>query len=1016
MVDGLRENDPYNNMPGADITPDFDEKTRREAKAEQAKNELDDAEKSATEQNEEGGLYKNGNGNTESAKGNVENARKSEEDAKGFYSGSKGKKKLGFKSFLKKKGGPIGIIFAVLAIFGVGVTSFTSVSTEIIAWKENSDVLFGQNSAVMARRSNNIVLRMLNRNRKSGTNTIFDLDLKPKAKIVNKLQENNIYVHEFATSDIDGNVDSQFRVLLYEDANGRVIPIVPLSDDVSYANRFIGQTIDIYGDGQKVLTVTDSSITLTDAMKTNEGFRTGYDTATLTLTGKIAGWFDDMADSMLTRIIGPDARNQTEMDDPDKEKVDDLMLKNKSEGVEDSDMEAKNKDVEEEGRKMSEMEFDDANGRKVTYNDVEAESDRIKTDNPSPDSVGKSLSARAQKVAMLSTTIGCAFLRGIGAINTAIGAVQTMNVISYASKYLEIADKIKAGDADEVANLALNNLNTPVKTDNLYDVDGNSVDSVYGTTTASAGFNAPFSTSNIIDENDPSALLVNREFATKNSLRQMSGGGKFADVAAEIAQAGGGMAAFAACTAAQGVAGAVDLVGDISAVFTCGITAGIKEIVMGAIKGAALAGAMILITSVLSAITPTIAQWFTGKLSHAFLGIPGGYSLQSGTQNIYNSNLQMSTGRYASKENAIEVFGLTKEEEKEWAYYERATRSPFDVTSQYTFLGSIYNSMLPIVNRSSGGTIVSTVSSLADLTGTSALALVSPSVSAANEVDNFTLSLASDDNCSSLKSVGVAGDFACNKYAGAYVEELTSLDPETIYERMPSESFSGIDSYGNPIVNEDSEYARWIVACPTNDVQPGNMSGAVASFVQKGLNAVTSGNIAATGLINFGSNFIPFEGAIDIAEAVQEEINLKWNSGYACTGNTNDPELNERVKTYSMYNLDQRVLYDMGITESNSTMAFLEKYYEENPLDNSFEGQIARISGMDKEEVLDTLALIEYYDFVANYNPSGRYAFGAPAVEEDNELKFDNENTMASDAILLNVISFADIRNRTFAV
>ena len=96
--------------------------------------------------------------------------------------------------------------------------------------------------------------------------------------------------------------------------------------------------------------------------------------------------------------------------------------------------------------------------------------------------------------------------------------------------------------------------------------------------------------------------------------------------------------------------------------------------------------------------------------------------------------------------------------------------------------------------------------------------------------------------------------------------------------------------------------------------------------------------------------------------------------------------------------------------------AYLEKYDSTHPIDNSFEGQIARISGMDKEEVLDTLALIEYYTFVANYNPTERFTFGAPAVEMQDELKFDNENTLAGDATLLNAISFADIRNRTFAV
>ena len=119
-----------------------------------------------------------------------------------------------------------------------------------------------------------------------------------------------------------------------------------------------------------------------------------------------------------------------------------------------------------------------------------------------------------------------------------------------------------------------------------------------------------------------------------------------------------------------------------------------------------------------------------------------------------------------------------------------------------------------------------------------------------------------------------------------------------------------------------------------------------------------------------------------------------------------------------MYNLDQRVLYDMGIIENNSTVSFLEEYYKENPLDDSFEGRIARFSGMTKEEVSDTLALIEYYNFVENYDPSERYAFGEPKMEENRELRFDNENSVADNTwgILLDQVSYADVRNRSFAV
>ncbi|MDO4747530.1 MAG: hypothetical protein Q4A70_04330, partial [Candidatus Saccharibacteria bacterium] len=299
-------------------------------------------------------------------------------------------------------------------------------------------------------------------------------------------------------------------------------------------------------------------------------------------------------------------------------------------------------------------------------------------------------------------------------------------------------------------------------------------------------------------------------------------------------------------------------------------------------------------------------------------------------------------------------------------------------------------------------------------TGDAALALVSPSVSAANETEKYAVSISSGDNCSYLSSVGVAGDFACNKYAGAYVNDLASVDPDTAYEVLAADgSFAGEDSHGNPKINVNSDYAKWIVACSTSDTQPGTMNAAVQGFIEK---HTTTDSAVANGLINFGMNFIPFEGFLDAFDALEQEDNIKWNSGLACTGKSRNAAVDNKVRYFSTYNLDQRVLSEMGILESNSTLAFLDEYYKEFPLDNSFEGQIARVSGMTKEDVSDTLALIDYYRYVANYDPTERYAFGESQVNVDGKPMFDNENVLANDGIMLNVIVFADVRNRSFAI
>ena len=964
-----------------------------------------------------GGAEKSAAGGLSETVSGLDNVRENESRAGGFYSGSgkssgkegsKGKQKG--KGWIKRTSATIAIIVTMIMS---GTAIFGGLSTELVSWKENIASLYGQNGAVMNTRSNYMMRTLLKTNRTTTSDSIFGTKFKISSKLSKKLKSQDIDYVE--TTDANGK---KLRMLVYEDPDGGVIPIVASESDVSRANTLVGKEVDI--DGKKVK-ITDSSLTLSDAKSKNKSFSTSYDSATITFTGKIAGWFDDVADAMYGRIVGEGARNKTNIDDPDEEKVDKLLLENSSEGADDSEVKAEKEVTDEDGNKKTRPaeasdEFD-SDGRTYTYGDIESENGSIKTNDAdfesAKTSAASSLRARAQKVAMMSSTVPCGFLRSVGAISTAVGAIQTANVISYASKYLEIADKIKAGDADEVTNMALNNLNEPVKT-TAYDIDGKTVE-LEGSVASSDGWNTVFSGKNIVDENDPSALMSNREFATKNALRGVSSG-LFADIASAVAGFGGGIAAFRICNGVQLVAGLVDGVSDIVLAFsTVGIGNFIKEIFKGALKGAVFSAIMITVSSVISAITPMVAQWLVGNLSNVFLGKNGGFALLSGSQNILQSNLQMSTGRYANKENVIQLAALTEKVEDQWAEYERSTKSPLDASSKYTFLGSIVNSFVPLINSPDSG-FMSMVAPVIGLAGSSAIAMISPTVGAADDINDFAGSIASDSNCAYLNSVGVAGDFACNKYAGAYVDELTTMDPDTVYQNMKKyDSFDGEDSDGNPKVNKNSDYAKYIVACVTSDTQPGTMNSAVEGFIES---ITKTGDTTADALINFGSNFVPFSGFLDSVTAGEQEANFKWNSGLACTGNTEDNSVNEEVKNYSMYNLDQRVLNEMGVIDTNSTVSFLEKYYKDNPLDESFEGRIARFSGMTKEEVSDTLALIEYYEYIANYDPGERYAFGESGVEMEKELRFDNENEVAENVwgVLADAISYADVRNRSFAV
>ncbi len=960
----------------------------------------------------------------------LDGAREDEENVGSVnYTGS-GREEVEEKQgqgFFSNHKGPVAGVILSLALL---IVMMAPAGSPLLGWAENITSMFGQSSAVMNRRSNFMINRLLKTNASTTKNTFLGSQFNIKnSKLISKLKSQNINYVE--TTDASGN---KINMMVYESPDGKVVPIVASDGDVPRANSLQGAEVDV-GNGRR-LTINSEGMTLSKARSSNPDFNTRYDAATITLTGRIAGWFDGIADAMFTRLVGRNARNQTDMDgEYSKEKADEILFKNRAQGENESEMDAENMKKNDNGeydtKKITDSDGDliDSNGKKIVdptsdaadatikvseVTGAAAGDDSLKVGKNSAQDVGNSLKAKAAKISMMASSTVCGVLKSVSAISLTVGAISVINSIGFAAVYLEIASKIKDGRGDELTHEASNQLYAKTKTYAYDPSSGESID-VNGSIVDSPGWNTVFSDKNLIDENSPEAMMVNRENAAKIALRNVGLGGALSSFATGVAALGGGVAAFRACNGIQAIAGFVDGASDVILAFgTFGVGNFVKEIIKGAVKGLAIAGTMTAMFVIIGIITPVVSTWLASSLQNLVLGKIGGYVLNSGAQNIFNSNLAMSTGRYATRDNAVEIFGMTKDVEKEWAAYERATRSPFDTTSKYTFLGSIVNSFTPI-NNSSGNNILSPISSTISLAGSSVLAMVNPSAKAASESNSFAQSLASEENCPTLSSVGVAGDFACNKHVGAYVNELTTMDPDDNYKWMKEHNsfVDEDDESGNPKVDKDSDYFKYIVACVANDSQPGAISGAVEGAIYS---LTTTDNDVVNGMINIGMNFVPFSGFLDSLTAAEMQANYKWNSGLACTGNSGDSELDEAVKHYSIYNLDQRVLEGMGIIEKSSTLASLEDYYENNPIDNSLEGKIARFSGQTKEEVAVVLDALEYVDYIANYNPSERYAFGQeirPAGAD--ELKFDNDQKVAY-VILLNTIEFADVRNRSFVV
>ena len=109
----------------------------------------------------------------------------------------------------------------------------------------------------------------------------------------------------------------------------------------------------------------------------------------------------------------------------------------------------------------------------------------------------------------------------------------------------------------------------------------------------------------------------------------------------------------------------------------------------------------------------------------------------------------------------------------------------------------------------------------------------------------------------------------------------------------------------------------------------------------------------------------------------------------------------------------------MGLTEKSSVSAFLYKYYEKHPLDNSYEGILARRSGLTKENIVALLDYAEDLVFLANYNPANYYPLHTDglSVKNTKRARISNKKVINNFAIATIQSSFdKSYRQRNYAV
>ena len=632
------------------------------------------------------------------------------------------------------------------------------------------------------------------------------------------------------------------------------------------------------------------------------------------------------------------------------------------------------------------------------------------TDSSTPEEIEASLNKMADTKkgkfgAALSQVAqwGCMASNIIGSVMNLMRALNMMQVRQTALQFFEVFQKAQAGEnKGDIFNTMAGMLLTPAtniyKTGFFNSADGTKMDTVEIEGTA-------MDASSVISKYEGRPRAPDEGTGALNPFANLGG------LAPVMKAFGISTASFMTCASIQIATSVTSLFEEartvmdvVSCFFPVTAAAGCSDLALNIGTQVAVAvTTQAIITSLVSFLVPKIANWLVLDITTQLFGQQLGHVIAEGIMDIENKNAQARSSSVATKETYIEYEKVAQKVEDENAQYVRATHSPFDPTSQYTFLGSLVRQVSVMANSLNtplgalaafGGTAVKSFSSL--MPKASAVSIASD----AEYLQEYT-----HKYCANLDSVhALAGDAFCEPLM---IEDVSTLDMDPLEYSAVLTDLDCFEDDGsdNPAIKQKSPCMEYIVYYTQRESEIGAADQNIINDVQVlADNGPTSMAVSATPALGEVVDIYNNTNALRYLGYVTGEVGVTRNSGEALSvGVNNDeetktvaenlglvPDWDGKVKYMQRYIGDQSLLEGMGLIEESAVTAALRTYYENHPLDNSFEGILARKTGMTKENVTIALNYMKLANFAQNYKPAD-YAPYAAVEDEPEEIRFEED-------------------------
>ncbi|MBR3246271.1 hypothetical protein IKF87_00065 [Candidatus Saccharibacteria bacterium] len=373
------------------------------------------------------------------------------------------------------------------------------------------------------------------------------------------------------------------------------------------------------------------------------------------------------------------------------------------------------------------------------------------------------------------------------------------------------------------------------------------------------------------------------------------------------------------------------------------------------------------------------------KNSDLFTSVVGGNRIVEGGSFISNKINMRTLGAMPSDESTVVAYShdvntaLARRAEAE-----RATKSPFDISTPNTFMGSIVHGFAAsmIRGRSAIGNqmnVASSIGAAVDYVGSSANKIIGNAVADGDDTDFLTTF---GEACQSEPSIGAAADLYCTGTTTIYTGSMNKT----------------ADDWGD--IADSDEYKD--------------------EFVLSAMDRWASGDVKDAGVCK---KYKEEHGTV--VDAIFDEITELFGVYDECRGVDDDIATAQRfvmnddssdVKKYSGFTLYNTVSSLLSGSQSEASK-ILEDYYARHPMDNSRAGILARRSGLTKVEAEKALAYADYLTMIARYDASERYAFGQEVLVEKDDSLVSHANKMGGELYCFRRDSaeYADARTRNYA-